>query len=341
MRRGRVEIVTHESRLLADNPLGDPAEREVAVYLPPSYDDDTRRRFPTVLVLPGFTGTGLGLLNRGAWQTPLDRRMDALIAAGRAREAILVLPDCLTRYGGSQYVDSPAMGRYQSYLVDEVLPFVEARWRAIPAREARAVVGKSSGGYGALTLAMTRPGLFAAAGSHAGDTAFLLSYGREFGKVQATLERRGGVRQFLAWFDAQATKPGSLIDVMNFLACGAAWSPNAEGPYGYGEGFSLPIHPRTGELLDEVWARWLERDPVRLAERPEVQAALRGMAAIFIDAGTGDEFSLQLGARQLVDRLTAAGIATVHEEFDGGHMNTAYRYDRSLEVLTTALAPAA
>jgi enterochelin esterase family protein len=337
MRRGRVEIVAHESRLLADNPLGDPATRDIAVYLPPSYDADAKRRFPTVLVLPGFTGTGLGLLNRGAWQTPLDRRMDALVESGRAKEAILVLPDCLTRYGGSQYVDSPAMGRYQSYLVDELIPFVDARWRTIPAREARAVVGKSSGGYGALTLAIERPELFAAAGSHAGDAAFLLSYGRELGKIQNAIERRGGVRQLLAWFDAQQAKPGSMIDVMNFLACAAAWSPNPEGPYGYGEGFALPFDLRTGELRDDVWARWLARDPVRLVEKPAVQEALRGFAALFIDAGTSDEYSLQLGARQIADRLRAAGIAHVHEEFDGGHMNTAYRYDRSLEVLTRAL----
>src|SRR5262249_40604185 len=149
-----LEITSCESRVLADNPLGDPSTREVGVYLPPSYDG--RKRFPLVIFLPGFTGTGLQLLNRGAWQQPIDRRLEALFRDGRAREIILLLPDCFTRYGGSQYVDSPAIGRYASYLAEELLPWADARYRTIPQREARALIGKSSGGYGALQLGMRR-----------------------------------------------------------------------------------------------------------------------------------------------------------------------------------------
>src|SRR4051794_651945 len=119
-----IEIVRHESRFLVDNPLGDPAVREVGIYLPPSYDG--QKRFPLVMFLPGFTGTGLQLLNRGAWQSPLDRRLEVLFADGRARECIVLLPDCFTRYGGSQYVDSPAIGNYASYLTDELIPFVDS-----------------------------------------------------------------------------------------------------------------------------------------------------------------------------------------------------------------------
>src|SRR5262245_1065492 len=110
-----IEILRHESRILADNPLGDPSEREVAVYLPRGYEGGAER-YPVVVLLTGFTGSGMQLLNRGAWSVPIDRRMEALVAAGRAKQAILVMPDCFTRYGGSQYVDSPAIGRYQSYL---------------------------------------------------------------------------------------------------------------------------------------------------------------------------------------------------------------------------------
>src|SRR6185503_11408149 len=223
MAQGRVEIVRHQSRLLAENPLHDPSERELGVYLPPSYDAAQARRFPTLLFLPGYTGTGLQLLNRNAWSVPLDRRIDALLSAGRAAEAIVILADCFTRYGGSQYVDSPAIGRYQSYLADELIPLVDARYRTIPKREARAVAGKSSGGYGALVMAMMRPELFSAAASHAGDSAFDLSYLKEFGRTLLTLEKRGGIRGFLAWFDAQPMKPGSAIEVMSNLCCAAAW----------------------------------------------------------------------------------------------------------------------
>ena len=331
-----VEIITHESRLLADNPLGDPATRSVGVYLPPGYDGT--RRFPTVMVLTGFTGTGLSLLNSTPWEPNLAARMDSLVAAGRARPAILILPDCFTRYGGSQYADSPAIGRYQSYLLDEVLPLVEARYRCIAAPEGRAVVGKSSGGYGALALVMDRPGTFAAAGSHAGDAAFHICYGRDFPSVLLQLERKGGIAPYLAWFESQVTKPSSSIEVMSHLCSAAAWSPSSTGPYGFGVGFRLPFAERTGEVVPEVFARWLAHDPVERASDPAVIATLKSLRALYLDAGLQDEYFLQLGARQLSARLTAAGVAHVHEEFDGTHRGIQHRYDRSLAVLTEVLA---
>src|SRR4051812_28527501 len=337
-RHGRVEIFRHESRLLADNPLGDAAQREIGVYLPPSYDAASSRRFPIVLFLPGYTGTGLRLLNRTAWAPALDRRLDALFASGRGSEAIVILPDCLTRYGGSQYVDSPAIGRYQSYLCEEVLPFVDARYRTIPRREARAVIGKSSGGFGAMIFGMLRGDLFCAIGSHAGDSAFDLSYQKELGHTLLILEKRGGVRGFLSWFDQQPSKSGSAIEVMSNLCCAAAWSPTRQGPYGYGLGFDLPFNPLTGAILPDVWSRWLAWDPVRmLAETPHLDA-MRRLTRIYLDAGLADEYNLQLGTRQVVARLAQAQIPYVHEEFEAGHMNTPYRYDRSFEILSRALA---
>ena len=334
MSRGRLEIVVHESRLLAGNPLGDPTERELGIYLPPSYDAGTRR-YPVVFMLPGFTGTGLQLVARGAWQLPIDRRMDALVERDRAAEAILVLPDCFTRYGGSQYVDSPAIGRYASYLTEELVPLVDGRYRTLAERAGRGVIGKSSGGYGALHLAMTRPDLFAAAASHAGDCAFDLSYRRELPLAAAALDRDGGVAGFLQRFAAAASKSGSDIETLSIVCCAAAWSPN-RGPYGLAEGFDLPFDLRTGALDEAAWRRWRAADPLERATGAEADA-LRGLAVLFLDAGRSDEYALQLGARQLSDRWRVAGIAHVHEEFVGGHRNTAHRFERSLELVTRAL----
>jgi enterochelin esterase family protein len=337
MERGRVDIVWHESRLLADNPLGDPAQREIGVYLPPSYERGNRR-YPVVVFLSGYTGTGLQLLNRQAWTLPLDRRLDQLIADARAAEVIVVLPDCMTRYGGSQYVDSPAIGRYESYLTEEVIPFVDARYRTVPKREGRAVLGKSSGGFGAFTLARHRPDLFGAVGSHAGDSAFDLSYQKEFGRTLLTLEKKGGARGFLSWFDEQPGKSGAAIEVMSNICCAAAWSPKPSGPYSYGEGFDLPFSPLTGALIPEVWSRWLAWDPVQRLKEPRFIDALRRMQAVYLDAGLADEYYLQLGTRQIAAALARLGITHTHEEFDGGHMNTPYRYDRSFAFLSKALA---
>jgi enterochelin esterase-like enzyme len=335
-KHGRVEFLRHTSTLLATNPLRDPAEREVAVYLPPSYDGT--RRFPTVMFLSGFTGAGPMLLNRAAWTPSLPERWDAAIAEGRAAEAIVVMPDCFSRYGGSQYLDSPAIGRYQSYLIDEVWPLVDAELRTIPERDARAVAGKSSGGFGALTLALERPEVVAAVASHAGDCAFELAYIRDFGLALLALEKKGGVRGFLDWFDRLPSKPSSAIEVMGTLCYAAAYSPSERGPWAYGEGFELPFHLLTGALRDDVWPRWLARDPVRLLSQPRYLDAARSLRAIYLDAGLADEYFLQLGARQLAAKLAQASIPCTHEEFDGGHMNVPWRYARSYEVLTRALA---
>jgi enterochelin esterase family protein len=202
------------------------------------------------------------------------------------------------------------------------------------------VVGKSSGGYGALMMAMLRPELVAAVGSHAGDSAFDVSYLGELPRTVLALEKRGGVRNFLAWFDQLPHKPPSEVMVLSHLCCAATWSPRASGPYGFGEGFDLPIDLTTGAIDGAVWGRWLAWDPVRMLDEPRYLSALRQMRAVFLDAGLQDEFFLQLGTRQIASKLRRAGIAHVHEEFEGGHSNTPFRYDRSFEVLTRALASA-
>ena len=337
----RVELLTHESKLLADNPLGDPARRDVVVMLPPSYDASPARRYPVVLLLAGFSGNGWQLaFNRSAWQTPLPQRLGDAMRAGKVAEAIVVAPDCFSRYGGSQYVDSPAIGRYQSYLADELVPFVDARLRTIPRREARAVVGKSSGGYGAMVLAMRRPDVIAACASHAGDGAFEISYLRELPQTVLTLEKRGGVRAFLQWFEEQPTKGQAAFEVMSHLCCAAAWSPTATGPYGFGEGFELPVNLLTSAVRDDVWQKWQANDPVRMVDDARSRAGLAQMRAIFLDGGRSDEYNLQLATRQLASKLAQHGIAHTHEEFDGGHFNTAYRYERSLAVVGAALETA-
>ncbi len=334
---GRVELFRHESVLLADNPLGDSPTREVGVYLPDSYDRKSRR-YPVILMLSGYTGTGLALCNRSPWTLTFDQRLDRLMSSGKAAEAIFVLPDCFTRYGGSQYVDSPAIGRYESYLCDELMPLIDSRYRTVAAAEGRGVIGKSSGGYGALRFGMRRPDLFSALGSHAGDSAFDLSYLRELPRMLLTMEKRGGIDGFLSWFDSLINKSQLAIEVMSNLCCAAAWSPKAQGPYGYGKGFDLPFEFVTCRLREEVWARWLAADPVRMLDEDRYISALRKSRAIFLDAGLGDEYNLQLGTRQIAAKLARSGIACVHEEFEGGHFNTAHRFDRSVEVITKALA---
>lgn len=330
--QGRIERLRVPGRLLAGNPLGDAVERELIVYLPRAYDDT--RRFPVVMVLPGFASTNRSLLNFEVFQPNLCERFDALIARGGCSPALLALPDAINRWGGSQYLDSPATGRYQSYLVDEIFPFVDRHFKTIPEREARAVVGKSSGGFGALRIGIDRPDAVCAVGSHAGDCAFDISMIPELRTTAIRLSRSAGLDAFVRDFPpASGLGPGDFDTVM-MIACAAAYSPDMSLPLPHAH---LPIDIRTGELVADVWAQWLAQDP--LTRIAAASNALTTMRLVYLDAGDRDEHGLQLGARRIADLLRARSVELRHEEFVGGHRNTSHRYETSLPALIAVLEP--
>jgi enterochelin esterase family protein len=331
MKRGRVEIVAFESDVLRGNAAGDPTQRRVPIYMPPSYDGDGARRFPVVFVLTGFTGRGRMLLNDNPWSPSLDDRMDALIAAG-SPELILVMPDCFTRFGGSQYVDSSATGRYETHLVHELVPWVDAHYRTLAAREHRGIAGKSSGGFGAMRLGMLHADVFGALACHSGDMLFEYCYQVDFPKACSVLQDAGGVRRFLEAFEAKPQKGKDDFHALNILAMAACYSPEAAAEMGVG----LPFDLGSGLPRPDVFERWLAFDPLRLLRAHA--DALRSLKLLYLDCGTKDEFHLHHGARAFTAELKKLGIAYRYEEFDDGHMNVPYRYDRSLPALARALS---
>src|SRR5262245_55669509 len=143
-----VVIETIVSEVLSGNPLGDNRARRVPIYLPPEYER-SEVGYPVVYFLAGFSNGGVYLLGESAWAETLPQRVDRLVNNGAIRPMIVVMPDCVTRFGGSQYINSSATGRYADHLVDELVPFVDARYRTLADRDHRVVMGKSSGGYGA------------------------------------------------------------------------------------------------------------------------------------------------------------------------------------------------
>jgi enterochelin esterase-like enzyme len=321
--RGTVELPRLASRLLAGNRLGDPAEREVLVYRPPGASSS--EAYPLVLVLPAYAAGHRSLLGYRLWDVNLFERYERLLEAGTVPAAILVAPDCMTRWGGSQFVDSPGTGPYQRYLVEEVLPFVEARYPVRRDPAGRVVLGRSSGGFGALRLGLDRPGLFGGVGSHAGDALFEVSMRPMFTKAAIAFDRAGGVAPFVARIEEEGPKGGADFDGIITLAEAAAYSPADASPWP-----ELPFDPATGELREEVWARWLTHDPVaRIAAAPAPFEGVR----VFLDAGDRDEHGLHFAARKMARQLRERGVEVHHEEFPGGHRGTAHRYDRSLEVL--------
>lgn len=331
MTRGRIMMVEFESETLRDNAAGDSHIRRIPVYLPPSYDTHTERRYPVVYVLTGFTGRGRMLLNDSPWSPSLDDRMDTLVAAGHCGEMILVMPDCYTRFGGSQYLDSAATGRYATHLCEELVPWVDANLRTLAARDHRGIVGKSSGGFGALTFGMMRADLFGAIACHSGDLCFDYCYRPDLPGACTTLQRSGGARAFLEQFEKKPQKSKDDFNAFNMLGMAAAYSPDANAELG----IALPFDLTTGAFREAVWQRWLAHDPLLLL--PANAEALRSLRLLFFDCGTRDEFHLHHGARQFAHKLTALGIAHQYAEYDDGHMNVSYRYDISLPLLSRTL----
>jgi len=317
--RGRVQLETVGSLLLKDNALGDPRTRTVPVYLPPSYGGERGRRYPVIYYLAGFTGNGLTQVNHNPWRENLAERFDRLIAQGKAKEAVLVFPDCFTALGGSQYLDSPATGRYASHVVEELVPFIEDKLAVRRDAAGRAVMGKSSGGYGALMLAIRRPDVFQHVVSHSGDMLFEHCYLPDFPKFVARLGGKSA-KALRDEFLKSKTKDRYDHVIPNTLAMAACYSDG-----------ELPFDERTAELKPVVWRRWKALDPVAHA------AKLRKLTTVWFDAGRRDEFFLQLGARKLSDTLKKLKIRHVYEEHDFGHFDMAERYDVSLAFLSKRL----
>jgi hypothetical protein len=332
---GRIDKKMIASELLRGNHLGDPAERPLWVQLPAGYDDDPSRRYPSVYVLQGYTGHIAMWENRAAYQQPFPELADALFATGQAPPAIVVYVDAWTAYGGSQFVDSPGTGRYHSYLCDEVVPWVDARYRTLADRDHRAVTGKSSGGFGAMITPMLRADLFGALASHAGDSLYETCYIPGFGAAVRYLRDYGG--DIMRWWEAfqeraSAPKDGDH-DLLMLLGVSACFSARPDGVP------ELPMDPETGVLRPEIWQRWLDWDPVRMV--PTYASALRSLRAIWLDAGTKDEWYLDLGAAAFRRALADIGVAddVIHFElFDGKHGGIGYRYPMSLAWLCTQMS---
>ena len=332
---GRFEELTFDSAALRENPLGDPSERPLWVYLPPGYDEEPDRRFASVYAIQGLTGQLDMWRNRSPWRPNFPELADELFATGEAPPCLVVFVDCWTSLGGSQFLDSPATGRYHTYLCDEVVSFVDRRYRTLAAPEHRGIMGKSSGGYGAMVTPMLRPDLFGGLATHAGDALFEACYLPDLRVVARALrdEYDGSYERF--WEDfrsrpAFAKQSDSVL--MNVWCMAACYSADEDGTV------RLPCAPLTSRLDEEVWQRWLQWDPVRMA--PRHAEALRGMRAIYIDAGRRDEWFLDLGAEAFRRALTEIGVTDIRFElFDAGHGAIEYRYPIALAYLAERLSP--
>ena len=357
---GTVVVLEHVSKILKSNPLGDPHVRKLAVWLPPQYDEGAARgrgrRFPVLVDMVGFTGSGLSHVAWKNFSENVPERAARLVHERKMAPAILVFPDCFTALGGNQYVNSSAIGGYADYLTKEIVPFVDREFRTLASREHRGCFGKSSGGYGAIVHGMKHADTWGAVADHSGDAYFDFVYHHDWpntlnelakyrprksapGKVDVRRLEKGADRgtddgRVRAFLDAVWKKPKlSMAEghaIMN-LCMAATYDPDRRAP----NGFRLPFNLETGERLEERWKRWQATDPVNLVAKH--RASLASLRGIYIDCGSRDQYHIQYGSRILSKRLQAARIRHTYEEFDDNHSDVDYRMDVSLPFLTRAL----
>ena len=330
--RGRVVDDAVDSPALRDNPLGDPARRRLLVWLPPGYAEEGDG-LPAIYVLPGYGSAVEEWLNRDLFMPTVFDRLEALYAAPEPPPpCVYVFVDGADAYGGSQFVNSPATGGYQDYVSDDVVAHVDRNYRTLAAARHRGVTGHSSGGIGALALCMRRPDVFGACASHGGDSLFEHCYARELGDFARALREHDG--------DVVALRDRLLGDEryrcahfgpLMVLGCAAAYSPDPAAPLGIG----LPVDGG-GMVVAEHWERWLAEDPVRMA--PLHAQALRGLRAVYLDAGDADEYYMDLGTAKLSEVLTGLGVAHRYERFPGRHGGVAWRYPIGYAHLARALS---
>ncbi|MBI2754803.1 MAG: enterochelin esterase [Betaproteobacteria bacterium] len=354
-------MLEHDSRVLRGNPLGDPHARKLAVWLPPQYDDGAGRgrgrRFPVLVDLVGFTGSGLAHVAWKNFSENVPERAARLVHEGKMGPAILVFPDCFTALGGNQYVNSSAIGRYADYLTREIVPFVDREFRTLATREHRGCFGKSSGGYGAILHGMKYASTWGAIADHSGDAYFDFVYWHDWPNTLNELAKYrprkasprydvarmekganrglddGRVKRYLrAVWKKPKLSAAEVHCIMN-LCMAATYDPDPGAP----NGFRLPFNLETGEVLPERWQRWRANDPVNLVTK--YRDNLRSLRGIYIDCGSRDQFHIHYGARILSKRLREARIAHTYREFDDDHSDIDYRMDVSLPFLYRALKP--
>lgn len=322
------------SAALAGNPLGDPAERTMWVYTPPGYEQ-ANRRYPTIYFLHGYLGRVDAYWNWVGWRPTVPQLIDELFAQPEVEPAIVVLVDAWTKIGGSQYLNSPATGRYLDYLAEDIVAAVDERYRTIADRDHRALAGKSSGGYGAMVATMLRPDVFGGFASHSGDCGFEQAYLFDVSACARALRDLydGSWERF---FDDFYSRPARILQasdpdhvLINIYAMAAAYSGEADGTV------SLPFDERTMQFRDDVWRRWQALDPVRMVATKLDE--LRSLNAIWLDAGRRDDYYLDLGAQAISAQLAESKIEHSFELFEGFHAGVQHRYPLGLRFLAERL----
>ncbi len=312
---GSVERVRVHGKSLEGNLIGDSPDRDVSVYLPPSYKTEPARRYPVVYLLHGFTDDDAQWFGFKKHWIHLPSVLDRAFASPAAREMIVVMPNAYNSFQGSLYSSSVTIGDWETLVARELVAYIDGRYRTLPQAASRGLAGHSMGGYGTLRIGMKHPEVF--------SSLYLLSPCCLSSNTGAPPGRTGAAGPETVRSLADLEKADFFTKAR--LASAAAWSPNPKKPPLF---LDLPVE--NGQVRPEIAAKWSANAPLAMLD--QYVPNLKRLSAIAFDAGDGDRGIA--AAVQVLDRmLTDYGIQHTFEIYEGDHTN------RIAERIETRVAP--
>lgn len=304
----------------------------MAVYLPPNFDDSGKTLYPLIFLLSGWGSRSSKYLNSdSAFGRSIPDQLDELILAKQLPACIIVCPDGTSKLGHSQYINSPSTGHYMDYLCDELVALVDEKYPTFKSADKRAVMGHSSGGYGALAICAERPDVFKYFCSSAGDSFFEASVLPGLVPSVSCIESSGGVENFIHEFLSHPN-PGGLghakFMTMLTLSLAPLYCPSPNNGPLYGELF---FDPSSGAIHDDIWNKWLEHDPLRFIQKKITNVAKSKL--ILLDCGLQDEHAAQWGHRQIAQILKKEGVQHELREYSGRHSGQNWRFPERMELI--------
>jgi enterochelin esterase-like enzyme len=298
---GTKERIKVHSHALEGNLVNDPAERDVTVYLPPSYTEEPNRHYPVVYMLHGFTDNDSQWFGWEEHWINLHQVIDAALEYGQTKEMIIVMPNAYNRFMGSMYSSSVTIGDWETFVSKELVEYIDANYRTITDVQSRGLAGHSMGGYGTIRLGMKYPDVY--------SVIYLLSaccMEESFPANPEFMEKVEAISTFVQLEDAS-------FSTKAILASSAAWAPNPDKPPFY---LDLPFE--NGEVRPEIAAKIKANRTLYTIEQNIPN--LKKLKAIAIDAGLQDQ-GISRSTKHLHELLDAHSIPHVYESYHGNHVN--------------------
>jgi S-formylglutathione hydrolase len=298
---GTVDRIKVHGASLEGSLLGDSPDRDVAVFLPPTYKTSPQKRYPVVYMLHGFTD------NVGQWWGDVKHFVNVpeairqTLANGGVNEMILVMPNALTRYQGSFYSSSIATGDWETFVSEELVAYIDKNYRTLANARNRGLFGHSMGGYGAIRIGMRHPDVFSSVYAMSACCLTPPSPNMDPKRAERVLAITDPDQVAKADFGTKA-----------FFATAAAWSPNPTNPPLF---VDLPV--KDGQVRPEILAKWSANSPIAMAD--QYIGNLKRLRALAFDVG--DKDGLAPGSLRLHEILDTYKVSHTYETYDGDHLN--------------------